>query len=92
VLKGSRLGGPLHECEISRTLRELAPKEAGHVSAHSTRIGACQDMVARGIEVGAIMQAAGWKTSAMVARYNREAKAETGGAAQPAKKQEKLGR
>jgi site-specific recombinase XerD len=60
VLKGGVVGGPLHVCEISRALRELAPKSAGRVSGHSLRIGACQDMAAAGIELLEIQQAGGW--------------------------------
>jgi len=81
VLKGGRVGGALHECEISRALRELAPKAAGHVSAHSTRVGACQDLVKAGISMLAVMQAGGWKTAAMPAAYNRHQDAQTGGMA-----------
>ncbi len=88
VLKGGRVGGPLHECEISRAMRELAPKAAGRVSAHSTRVGACQDMVKAGISMLAVMQAGGWKTSAMPASYNRNQDAQTGGMAVLAEKQE----
>jgi integrase len=89
VLKGGRVGGPLHECEIGRAMRELAPKAAGHVSAHSTRVGAATDMVAKGIQMAAIMQAGGWKTETMVARYSRRLKAQSGGAAKLAKKQKR---
>jgi integrase len=87
VLTGGRVGGALHECEIARAMRELAPREAGRVSAHSVRVGACQDMASQGIEIAAIMQAGGWKTPTMVARYNRKAAASAGGAAKLARAQ-----
>ena len=92
VLKGGRVGGPLHECEISRTMRELAPTAAGHVSAHSTRIGACQDLVKAGISMLAVMQAGGWKTAAMPAAYNRNQEAQTGGMAMLADMQDQARR
>lgn len=87
VLKGGRIGGPLHECEISRALRELAPADAGRVSGHSLRIGACQDMAEKGIQLLAIQQAGGWKSATMPALYNRKQAAVTGGAAKLAKEQ-----
>ena len=92
VLKGGRVGGPLHECEISRAMRELAPKAAGHVSAHSTRIGACQDMAKAGISMLAVMQAGGWKTASMPAAYNRHQDAQTGGMAMLADMQDQARR
>jgi integrase len=81
VLKGGRVGGPLHECEISRALGELAPKSAGRVSGHSCRTGSCQDMVAAGIELLEIQQAGGWASPTMPALYNRKQAAAIGGAA-----------
>lgn len=81
VLKGGRVGGPLHECEISRALGELAPKSAGRVSVHSCRTGSCQDMVAAGIELLEIQQAGGWASPTMPALYNRKQAAAIGGAA-----------
>jgi site-specific recombinase XerD len=87
VLKGDRIGGPLHECEISRALRELAPKDAGRVSGHSLRIGSCQDMAAAGIQLLEIQQAGGWKSPTMPALYNRKQAAAAGGAAKLAEKQ-----
>jgi len=92
VLKGGRVGGPLHECEVSRAMRELAPKVAGHVSAHSTRVGACQDMAKAGISMLAVMQAGGWKTAAMPAAYNRNQEAQTGGMAMLADMQDQVRR
>ncbi|EWY35816.1 hypothetical protein N825_34205 [Skermanella stibiiresistens SB22] len=38
-------------------------------SGHSTRVGAAQDLVAAGEDLPAVMQAGGWKSPAMVARY-----------------------
>lgn len=92
VLKGGRVGGPLHECEIGRAMRELAPKAAGRVSAHSTRIGACQDLVKAGISMLGVMQAGGWKTAAMPAAYNRHQEAQTGGMAVLASMQDQVRR
>jgi hypothetical protein len=37
---------------------------------HSPRIGAAQDTAVAGIDLASMMQAGGWKTAAMMARYN----------------------
>jgi site-specific recombinase XerD len=58
--------------EVSRILKRLA-KQAGlepsAVSGHSARVGMAQDLVARGADLPAVMQAGRWKTPAMPARY-----------------------
>lgn len=53
----------------------------GRYSAHSTRVGACQDLVARGEDLPAIMQAGGFKTATMIARYAERLLAERGAVA-----------
>ncbi len=42
---------------------------AGIAVAHSTRVGAAQDMIAAGIDMPAILHAGRWKFPAMVNRY-----------------------
>lgn len=49
-----------------------------HISGHSARIGATQDLIRAGASDAAIMRDGGWKTPAMVALYGRNAKAEQG--------------
>lgn len=70
--KAGRPGRPLQGQEVPRLFRRLA-EAAGlaplRPSAHSTRVGACQDMLAAGFELPEIMQAGSWKSAAMVARY-----------------------
>lgn len=56
-------------------------------SSHSTRIGACQDMHAKNIELGRIMHAGSWKDPRMPVHYNRKAAAALGGMAELARKQ-----
>ena len=51
------------------------------VSAHSTRVGAAQDLVAAGFDLPAIQQAGGWKSPVMVARYAERLLAERGAVA-----------
>lgn len=42
---------------------------SGEVSGHSLRVGAAQELLARGADIGTIMRAGGWKTVDVVARY-----------------------
>lgn len=51
-------------------------------SAHSTRVGAAQDMLAEGVSMLAVQQAGGWKTDVMPMQYAKEIDALHGGAAQ----------
>ena len=67
----------------------LSEDVVAKLSGHSTRAGAAQDMVAAGLEVTEVMQAGGWKTPVMVARYSEHLQARRGAAAKLA---EKLGR
>ena len=58
--------------EVSRILKRLAQRagiESSAISGHSARVGMAQDLVARGADLPAIMQAGRWKTPAMPARY-----------------------
>ncbi len=88
ILKGSRLAGQLPQNHVARVFKEIAlkagiaPDLVERISAHSTRVGAAQDMADSGqIELPSIMQAGGWKSPQMVARYTREQDARRGGAA-----------
>lgn len=72
---------------VFRRLMRLAGLELPDVSGHSTRVGAAQDMVAAGLDIGEVMQAGGWKTPAMVARYAERLLAKRGAAAKLAKAQ-----
>jgi site-specific recombinase XerD len=65
----------LHPYSITRILKRVAAAAglpAGSVarlSGHSMRVGAAQDMIASGLGVLPIMQAGGWRTMNVVARY-----------------------
>jgi integrase len=48
---------------------EAAGIADGQFSGHSMRIGAAQDMMVAGFDILAIMQAGGWTTPHVVARY-----------------------
>lgn len=65
---GDRLDGG----EVARILKAMAYRaglDASAISGHSLRVGTAQDLVAAGAELPAVMQAGGWKSAAMPARY-----------------------
>ena len=85
--KAGAIGGALDAGDIARIFKRLAlaagltAEEAARVSGHSSRVGAAQDMVRHGVELPAVMQAGGWRTPEMVARYTRRLDARRSGAA-----------
>jgi integrase len=87
VHKGGLIGERLQDQDVRRIYRRLAataglPAETvAGIGGHSTRVGAAQDMVAAGLGVSEVMQAGGWKTPAMVARYSERAAVKQGAAA-----------
>jgi integrase len=69
------VGKSLYPGSVGRIYKRLA-QAAGmseeivvNISGHSARVGAAQDMAAAGIDLLAIMQAGGWKSPEIVARY-----------------------
>jgi integrase len=54
---------------------------AGHISAHSTRIGAAHDLAANGIDLTSIMHSGGWNDPKMPRYYTRELAAQESGMA-----------
>jgi len=86
------VGGRLDPGDVARIFRRMA-KRAGitdtAVSGHSTRIGAAQDMVAAGLELPEVMQAGGWKTPTMPARYTEKLSARRSAAAKLARLQDR---
>ncbi len=94
VLRWGRVGGALDAGEVARVFKGMAAAagvpadQVARISAHSSRIGAAQDMAASGrIELPAIMQAGGWKSPQMVALYTRKQAARQSGAAKLAELQ-----
>ncbi len=70
---------------VSRSFKRIAQHvgiDIDNISGHSTRVGACQDLVAAGIDMPAIMQAGSWKTPERVARYSEHLQVKQGGMAQ----------
>lgn len=87
VGKAGAIGGPLDPGDVARVFKAMA-KAAGiardlvaTISGHSSRVGAAQDQVRHGVELPAVMQAGGWTSPAMVARYSAKLEARRGGAA-----------
>ncbi len=79
VLKGSRVAGALLPRDVSLIFKQLAARawlplaSVDQISGHCSRVGAAQDMAAYGVELAAIMQAGGWQSPLMVARYTAPA-------------------
>lgn len=81
-------GQPLSEMGVWRIFQRAGRRiDQEAFSAHSTRVGAAVDMVAGGLDLPAIMQAGGWKSPEMVARYSANIATSRGAAAQLAKLQ-----
>jgi integrase len=74
-------GKPLSTSAIRRLVKRAALRvgqelgAAESMSGHSMRVGAAQDMMIAGLDHIAIMQAGGWKTVDVVARYVENAAA-----------------
>ncbi len=87
VGKAGAIGGPLDPGDVARVFKAMAVAAGldaavvAVVSGHSSRVGAAQDQVRHGVELPAVMQAGGWTTPAMVARYTAKLDARRSGAA-----------
>ena len=70
-----RLGDGLDPSQIPRIYKAmarragLAPEAVRGISAHSTRVGALQDMIADGVELPELLRTGRWKTADAVQRY-----------------------
>jgi integrase len=87
VDRHGRVGSALEAGGVSRILKRLGVEvglpanQVRRLSGHSPRVGVAQDMAAAGIELPAIMQAGGWRSPEMVARYIERLAARRGGSA-----------
>jgi integrase len=87
VAKGGTIGGKLDPGDVARVFKAMAaaagiePALVAAISGHSSRVGAAQDQVRHGVELPAVMQAGGWTSPTMVARYSAKLEARRGGAA-----------
>jgi integrase len=82
VTKGGKATAmPLSTRDVGRILKSLATRarlDASHVSSHSMRVGTAVDCVAANIDAASIMQAGGWTSVRMVARYTARLAAKRG--------------
>jgi hypothetical protein len=85
----SQVGGPLNPGSIAPIFKRVAQwigmpqRLVDRVSGYSTRVGATQDLAALDIDLAAITQARGWKSTRMPLQYteriNAAARAVKGG-------------
>ena len=64
----------------------LPARVVDQVSGHSTRVGATQDLAALDIDLAAITQAGGWKSTRMPLQYAEKINAARSGMARAAEK------
>jgi integrase len=88
-----QIGGALNPGSIAPIFKRVAQwigmpaRIVGQVSAHSTRVGATQDLAALDIDLAAITQAGGWKSTRMPLQYAEKINAARSGMARAAEKQ-----
>ena len=75
LIGGDKVGGSLNPGSIARVFKRVAQwigmpsRFVEHVSGHSTRVGAAQDLAELDIDLAAITQAGGWKSPRMPLQY-----------------------
>jgi integrase len=85
-----RIGGPLNPGSIAPIFKRVAQwigmpaRFIAEISGHSTRVGAAQDLAALDIDLAAITQAGGWKSSRMPLQYAENISAARSGMARAA--------
>ena len=85
------VGGELNAGSVAPIFKRVAQwigmpeKVVNQVSGHSTRVGAAQDLAALDIDLAAITQAGGWKSTRMPLQYAEKINAGRSGMARAAK-------
>jgi integrase len=88
----AQIGGPLNPGSIAPIFKRVAQwigmpaRIVDQVSGHSTRVGAAQDLAALDIDLAAITQAGGWKSTRMPLQYAEKINAARSGMARAAEK------
>ncbi len=88
----AQIGGPLNPGSIAPIFKRVAhwigmpERVVDRVSGHSTRVGATQDLAALDIDLAAITQAGGWKSTRMPLQYAEKINAARSGMARAAEK------
>jgi integrase len=96
VNRHGQVGGQLDQGSVAAIFKAMAkrarlsPGDVAQISAHSTRVGACQDMVRYGADIAGAMQAGRWRTTTMVSRYCEGLDLKRGAVAQVAARREKF--
>ncbi len=62
----------------------MSEKQVSHVSGHSVRVGAAQDLLAIGLDLGSVLQAGRWSPTRMPLRYTENTLASRGAMARAA--------
>lgn len=84
ITKGGKVTGrALTARDVSRILKSMADRGgvSGAVSGHSLRVGMAVDLVGANTDLASVMQAGGWSTPRMVARYSEKVAASQGAVA-----------
>jgi integrase len=88
----AQIGGPLNPGSIAPIFKRVAQwigmpeRMVKRVSGHSTRVGATQDLATLDIDLAAITQAGGWKSTRMPLQYAEKINAARSGMARAAEK------
>jgi site-specific recombinase XerD len=96
VNRHGQVSGRLDEGSVSAIFKAMATRarlsaaEVAQISAHSTRVGACQDMVRYGADIAGAMQAGRWRSTTMVSRYCEGLNLKRGAVAQVAARREQF--
>ncbi len=75
---------------MSKRRAKAAGVDPAGLSGHSSRVGAAQDLVAADLGIAEVMQAGGWKTPTMVARYTEHLAARRGAMSKLAARQGRI--
>jgi integrase len=96
VNRHGQVGGPLDQGSVSAIFKAMAQRarlssaDVAQISGHSTRVGACQDMIKYGGDIAGAMQAGRWKSARMVSRYSEGLDLKRGAVAQVAARREQF--
>jgi integrase len=90
LVGSDKIGGALNPGSIAPIFKRVAQwigmpeRFAAEVSGHSTKVGAAQDLAALDIDLAAITQAGGWKSTRMPLQYAEKINAARSGMARAA--------
>jgi hypothetical protein len=92
LIEQNQVGGPLNPGSVAPIFKRVAQwigmpeRYVAAVSGHSARVGASQDLAALDIDLAAITQAGGWKSTRMPLQYAEKINAARSGMARAAKR------